>query len=165
MTAIRDRVVRRADTLGPASAALIPVAVFVENDSEARPMIEKRRHSMQKIRTLDEYFCHLPKETRVALEGLRKAIREAAPQAEETISYNIPAFKWNGMLVWYAAFKNHIGFYPKASAIASFHKELAAYKTSKGAIQLPIGTRIPVGLVKKIVKFRLKENQAARGQT
>lgn len=113
---------------------------------------------MQKIRIVDEYFSALPKESRVALKTLRKAIREAAPQAEETISPSIPAFKWNGMLVWYAAFKRHIGFYPKASATEASHKEMAAYKSSKGAIQFPIGTRIPVALVKKIVKFRLKEN-------
>ena len=115
---------------------------------------------MRKIRTLDEYFSALPAETRVALETLRKAIRETAPQAEETIIYRIPAFKWNGMLVWYAAFKTHIGFYPKASAMAAFHKEMIAYKSSKVVIQFPIGTRIPVALVKKIVKFRLKENAA-----
>jgi uncharacterized protein YdhG (YjbR/CyaY superfamily) len=75
------------------------------------------------------------------------------------ISYNMPAFKRNGMLVWYAAFKTHIGFYPRAAAIASFKKELANYKTSKGAIQFPIEAPIPAGLVKKIAKFRLKENE------
>lgn len=116
-----------------------------------------------KIHTVGEYFSALPAETRLVLQQLRNAIRQAAPQAEETISYNIPAFKSNGkMLVWYAAFKKHVGFYPRASGIAAFKKELAAYKTSKGAIQFPIGAPIPVGLVKKIVKFRLKENQPAK---
>lgn len=113
-----------------------------------------------KIRTVHEYFSALPEETRLVLQQLRNAIRQAAPQAEETISYNIPAFKSKGkMLVWYAAFKKHVGFYPRASGIAAFQKELAGYKTSKGAIQFPIDKRIPVVLVKKIVKFRLQENQ------
>ena len=116
---------------------------------------------MKTFRTVDEYLSALPEEQRIVLEELRKAIREAAPQAEETISYNMPAFKWNGMVVWYAAFKKHIGFYPRASAIAEFKRDLASYKTSKGAIQFPIESRIPVGVVKKIVKFRLKENERA----
>ena len=116
-----------------------------------------------KIHTVGEYFSALPEETRLVLQQLRNAIRQAAPQAEETISYNIPAFKSNGkMLVWYAAFKKHVGFYPRASGIAAFKKELAAYQTSKGAIQFPIEERIPVDLVKKIVKFRWKENQPGK---
>jgi uncharacterized protein YdhG (YjbR/CyaY superfamily) len=76
------------------------------------------------------------------------------------ISYNMPAFKWNGMLVWYAAFKQHIGFYQKASALVAFKSELAPYKTSKGAVQFPIEKPIPTNLVKKMVKFRLKENES-----
>jgi uncharacterized protein YdhG (YjbR/CyaY superfamily) len=118
---------------------------------------------VRRIGTVAEYFSALPQETRLVLEKLRKAIRQAAPRAEETISYNIPAFKSNGkMLVWYAAFKKHVGFYPRTSGIAAFKKELAGYKTSKGAIQFPIEKGIPVGLVKEIVKFRLKENQPAK---
>ena len=74
------------------------------------------------------------------------------------ISYNMPAFKWNGMLVWYGAHTEHIGFYPRSSAIAAFEDDLAGYKTSKGAIQFPIDKPIPTALVKKIVKFRLAEN-------
>jgi uncharacterized protein YdhG (YjbR/CyaY superfamily) len=114
---------------------------------------------MKKFHTVDEYLLALPKSVRDTVEGLRKTIRQAAPQAQEVVSYNMPAFKWNGMLVWYAAFKKHIGFYPKASAIVAFKEELASYKTSKGAIQFPIEKPIPAGLVKKIVKFRLKENE------
>jgi uncharacterized protein YdhG (YjbR/CyaY superfamily) len=110
------------------------------------------------FRTIDEYHEGLSKPARDAADSIRRAIRQAAPQAEETISYNMPAYRWNGILVWYAAFKRHIGFYPKASAIEEFQSELAGYKTSKGAIQFPIGTPIPTGLVQKIVKFRMKEN-------
>jgi uncharacterized protein YdhG (YjbR/CyaY superfamily) len=113
---------------------------------------------MKKFQTVEEYISALPQPARDALETLRQAICQAAPQAEETISYNIPAFKWNGILVWYAAFKNHIGLYPKASAIAAFKSELSPYKTSKGAIQFPIEKPVPLNLVKKIVKFRIKEN-------
>jgi uncharacterized protein YdhG (YjbR/CyaY superfamily) len=114
---------------------------------------------MKTFKTVDEYFSGLPKSTRDSMQKLREIIRQVAPKAEEVISYNIPAFKWNGMLVWYAAFKKHIGFYPKASGIAAFKDELADYKTSKGAIQFPLEEGIPVNLVKKIVKFRLKENE------
>ena len=113
---------------------------------------------MRQFQTVDAYLSAFPEKVRRSLAGLRKTIRQAAPQAEEVISYNMPAFKWNGMLVWYAAHKDHIGFYPRASAILAFKDELAGYKTSKGAIQFPIEEGIPINLVKKIVKFRLKEN-------
>ncbi|HEX5481583.1 MAG TPA: DUF1801 domain-containing protein [Terriglobia bacterium] len=116
---------------------------------------------MKSFHTIDEYFSALPRTTREILEGLRKTIRQAAPGAEEVISYNMPAFKLNGMLVWYAAYKEHIGFYPKPSAIAAFQNELKGYKTSKGAIQFPLEEGIPESLVKKIVKFRIKENELA----
>jgi uncharacterized protein YdhG (YjbR/CyaY superfamily) len=120
---------------------------------------------MKKVNTVGEYFDALPPRVRDRVESLRKAIRHAAPQAEEVISYNMPAFKWNGMLVWYAAFKQHIGFYPKASALVAFKSELAPYKTSKGAVQFPIEKPIPTNLVKKIVKFRLKENESEGRKT
>lgn len=116
---------------------------------------------MKKFKHVEEYIAALEEAPKARLKELRKIIREAAPKAEEVISYNIPAFKWNGaLLVWYAAFKGHIGFYPKASGIAAFKSELAGYKTSKGAIQFPLEKPIPPGLVKKIVKFRMKENDA-----
>jgi uncharacterized protein YdhG (YjbR/CyaY superfamily) len=106
----------------------------------------------------------LPQTARDGLESLRKTIRQAAPQAEEIIHYNMPALQWNGVLVWYAAFEEHIGFYPRASAIAAFKKELAGYKTSKGAIQFPMDKAIPAALVKKIVKFRIRENEQATNE-
>jgi uncharacterized protein YdhG (YjbR/CyaY superfamily) len=120
---------------------------------------EEWETSMKTFQTVDEYLAELPQEIRNILEGLRKTIRQAAPQAEEVISYNMPAFKCNGMLVWYGAFKQHIGFYPRGSALVAFKEELAGYKTSKGAIQFPIQKGIPASLVKKIIKFRLKENE------
>ncbi len=92
------------------------------------------------------------------LEEMRETIRQAAPRAEEVISYNIPAFKQNGILVYYAAHKQHIGFYPTSSGIRNFEKELVGYTTSKGAVQFPFNKPIPKTLVKKIVKFRVKEN-------
>jgi uncharacterized protein YdhG (YjbR/CyaY superfamily) len=120
-----------------------------------------RENFMKKFKRVDEYIAALDEAPKERLQELRKIIREAAPRAEETISYNMPAFKSNGaLLVWYAAFKKHIGFYPRASGIAAFKSELVGYKTSKGAIQFPIGRPIPARLVRKIVKFRIKENDA-----
>ena len=116
---------------------------------------------MKKFQTIDEYMSALPQPARDAAARLRQAIRQAAPQAEETISYNMPAYKLDGILVWFAGFKHHLGFYPKASAIATFTAELAAYKTSKGAIQFPLDRPLPIGLVKKLVKFRVNENTRA----
>jgi uncharacterized protein YdhG (YjbR/CyaY superfamily) len=91
---------------------------------------------------------------------VRLAVRQAAPQAEETISYQMPAFKQNGILVWFQAFKNRIGFYPKISGIETFKIKLATYQTSKGTLQFPLDKPIPRELVKKIVRFRVKENLA-----
>jgi uncharacterized protein YdhG (YjbR/CyaY superfamily) len=117
---------------------------------------------MKKHKSVDDYITAMPAATRSKLQILRKTIRQTAPEAEEVISYNMPAFKWNGMLVWYGAHTAHIGLYPKAAAITAFKEELAGYKTSKGAIQFPIEKPIPTALVKKIVKFRLDENAKKR---
>ena len=110
------------------------------------------------FRTVAEYFSAFPASTKKVLMKMRETIRQAAPQAEELISYNMPAFKLHGVLVYYAAYKSHIGFYPTASPMKAFKEELADYKTSKGAIQFPIEKAIPTNLVKKIVKFRINEN-------
>ena len=91
------------------------------------------------------------------LDSLRETILQAAPKAEEVISYNMPAFKLKKVLVYYAAHKEHIGFYPTSSPIKFFKDELAKYKTSKGAIQCPIDKRLPTTLIKKIVTFRVQE--------
>jgi len=114
--------------------------------------------TLAKHKTVDDYFSTLSIESQNLLGKLRAAIRQAAPKAEEIISYNMPAFKYHGILVYYAAQKNHIGFYPTASPIKAFIDELKDYKVSKGAIQFPIDQPIPKTLVKKIVKFRITEN-------
>jgi uncharacterized protein YdhG (YjbR/CyaY superfamily) len=111
-----------------------------------------------KFTTVDEYFSALPKHTKAVLTEMRKTIKKAAPGAEELMSYNVPAFKQEGMLVWYAAHKEHIGFYPRASAIELFKKELSIYKGAKGSVQFPLDKPLPLGLIGKIVKYRLTEN-------
>jgi uncharacterized protein YdhG (YjbR/CyaY superfamily) len=109
-------------------------------------------------KTVDEYIAAFPENVKSILQELRQVIRSAAPEAQEVISYKMPAFKLNGLLLWFAAFKNHIGFFPKASAIEAFEKELSGYEVSKGTIRFPLDKPIPFDLVRKIVKYRLKEN-------
>jgi uncharacterized protein YdhG (YjbR/CyaY superfamily) len=113
-----------------------------------------------KFETIDEYIKIFPKDVRNLLKSVRQTIKKAAPKAEETINYQIPTFKLNGNLVHFAAFKNHIGFYPGSKAIEIFSKDLKEYKTSKGAIQFPIDRRIPTSLIRKIVEHRVKINSA-----
>ena len=114
----------------------------------------------KKFKTVDEYFSVIPKNRRDILGQLREAIQQAAPQAEELISYNMPAFRFHGMLVYYAAYGEHIGFYPGAGAIINeaFKNELAGYETSKGTIRFPIEKALPLRLIKNIVKYRVKQN-------
>lgn len=112
-------------------------------------------------RTMDEYFKAFSPAIRNVLEKLRQTIRKAAPEAEEVISYQMPAFRYHGMLVYFAAWKNHIGFYP-AGALKAFNKELSAYEVSKGTIRFPIDKPLPLGLISKIVKFRVKENESRK---
>src|SRR5688572_30643659 len=101
-----------------------------------------------KYKTVDEYFSTVPKNTKNILKELRKTVKQAAPKAEEVISYNMPALKFKGILVYYATAKNHIGFYPTPSAIKFFNKELVGYETSKGTIKFPIDKPLPVALIK-----------------
>ena len=115
-------------------------------------------HPKKGFKTTEEYIEAFPPDVQDGLRQIRQAIREAAPQAEEVISYQMPAFKQNGILVWFAAFKNHIGFFPKVSAMDAFKGKLPGYQTSKGTIRFPLNKPIPVELVKEIVKFRVKEN-------
>lgn len=115
----------------------------------------------QKYSTIDEYHASQPEDLRERLEKLRQAIRQAAPMATETISYGMPAFRQNKVLVYYALNKEHIGFYPTPGPILHFRKELEKYNTSKGAIQFPIDKPLPVSLIKKIVKFRLDEDSGS----
>ena len=109
-------------------------------------------------KTIDEYIAAFPPNIQRILEEIRRVIKESAPGAEETISYQIPAFKQNGILVWFAAFKDHVGFYPRVSAIEEFKEKLSPYKTSKGTIRFPVDKPIPFDLIKEMVQFRVKEN-------
>ena len=109
-------------------------------------------------KNFDDYLEGFPKSVQHRLQKVRLTVKKAAPQAKEKISYGIPAFTLNGMLVWFAAFKNHIGFYPRTSAIAAFKKELSAYKGAKGSVQFPFDKPLPLTLIGRMVKFRVKEN-------
>ena len=113
-----------------------------------------------KPENIDEYIDRYPKETQTILEQIRATIKKAAPGTEETISYGIPAFTIGGKyLVYFAAYKNHIGLYPVPGATNDFEKDFSSYKTSgKGTIQFPLDKPMPLKLIIKIVKFRLKEN-------
>lgn len=113
---------------------------------------------MQKPSDIDQYIKAFPKEVRENLERLRSTIRKAAPDAEEAIRYGMPTFILKGNLVHFAAYKNHTGFYPAPSGIESFREELSMYETSKGAIRFPVDRPLPLDLISKIVKFRVREN-------
>ncbi len=110
--------------------------------------------------TIDEYIDTFPKNVGEILNKIRETIKESAPDAEEAISYQIPTFKLNGNLVHFAAFKNHIGFYPTPSGSEAFKKELSVYKSGKGSVQFPFDKPIPFSLIKKIVRYRVKESLA-----
>lgn len=107
---------------------------------------------------IDKYISEFPMETKRLLEQMRTLIRTVAPDAEECICYGMPAYKLKGMLVYFAGYGKHIGFYPTASGVREFKKDLSSYKTSKGAIQFPLVKSLPVQLITKIVTFRVKEN-------
>jgi len=112
-----------------------------------------------KFKTVDEYIGTFPVATKKIMQQVRKTIKDAAPEAEEVISYNMPAYKQEGMLVFFAAYKEHIGFYPTPGGIEAFKKELSVYNSAKGSVQFPIDTPMPLALITKIVKYRVKENQ------
>ena len=124
---------------------------------------QTKKHTMKassntKFKTVDEYLSALPANTKSILKELRKTIKQAAPQAEELISYNIPSFKFHGGLIWYAAWKEHISLYPRTSRMEASIKELSEYEGSKGTIIFPIDRPMPFNLISKIVKFRVREN-------
>jgi len=122
-----------------------------------------------KFKTVDEYFSAAPEESLTRLKEIRTIILKNAPGAEETISYNMPAVKLDGVVVWYAGYKKHVGFYPTPGPIKLFAKELEVYEQSKGAIQFPLDKPLPAALIGKIVKLRVKaltpgpSPRAARG--
>jgi uncharacterized protein YdhG (YjbR/CyaY superfamily) len=112
---------------------------------------------MKSSNNIDQYIAGFPESTQAILTRLRLAIKKSAPDAAEAIKYGIPTFTLRGNLVHFAAYKNHIGFYPTPSVIINFSSELTGYITSKGAIQFPIGKPIPLSLISKMVKFRLQQ--------
>ena len=109
--------------------------------------------------TVEDYFATVPEPALAALKQMRAAIRSAVPKdAVDVISYRIPAFKHNGILVWYAAFSNHCSLFPTASVIKAFEKELKNFSTSKGTVHFPLDKPLPVALIKKMVKLRVAES-------
>lgn len=114
-------------------------------------------------RDIDTYIAQFPAQVRRILEQVRSTIRQAAPDAQEKISYAMPTFTLNGNLVHFAAYKNHLGLYPGPGAIERFRDELAEYETSKGAIRFPLDLPIPYQLIESIVKDRVEENLQAAG--
>ncbi len=108
--------------------------------------------------SIDDYIESFPPDIRERLNAMRTAIRQVAAGAQEKISYQIPTFYLNGNLVHFAGFEKHIGFYPTPGGITRFKKELSKYKSAKGSVQFPLAEPLPVGLIRKIVKFRIEEN-------
>ena len=113
----------------------------------------------KQARDIDDYIAAFPSDVQAMLQKIRTLIGKAAPEAEETISYSIPTFKLNGNLVHFAAFKNHIGFYPGPTGIEAFQKELKQYHSAKGSVQFPLVDPVPFDLISRIVAFRVKENK------
>jgi uncharacterized protein YdhG (YjbR/CyaY superfamily) len=112
---------------------------------------------MKQLNEIDQYIASFPEQTRKLLEQLRETIKQAAPDSEELMSYQMPAYKQNGILVYFAAYKNHIGFYPTASGIEAFKQELSSFQWSKGTIQFPLDKPLPLELVTKIVRYRINQ--------
>ncbi len=108
--------------------------------------------------TIDEYIALCPVEVQPVLREIRRVIKETAPEATERISYRMPSFYLNGNVAYFAAFKNHIGFYPTGSGIEAFKDELSGYTWSKGAVQFPLGDPIPYDLIRRMVRFKVEEN-------
>jgi len=113
---------------------------------------------MDKAKDIDGYIAGFPQDVQTILEQVRATIKAAAPEAGETISYAIPTFTLHGNLVHFAAFKNHIGFYPTPTGIDEFEQELSVYKQGKGSVQFPLDKPMPLDLITRMVKFRIKKN-------
>lgn len=113
--------------------------------------------------TVDEYIAAFPPEVRTILTKIREVVKAAAPEAEERISYRIPTFSLDGVLIHFAAFKNHIGVYPPVEGDASLEKAVAPFAGEKGNLRFPLDQRIPYELITRIVKFRARQNRARAG--
>ena len=113
---------------------------------------------MKTANDVNSYIAGFPKKIQAILEQIRSTIQQAAPEAKEAIKYGMPTFVLNGNLVHFAAFKNHIGFYPAPTGIDAFIDELSGYRTGKGTIQFPMDKPVPLDLISKVVKFRMEEN-------
>lgn len=115
-----------------------------------------------KFNTVEEYLGTMPAATRKVLQQIRKIVRQAAPDAEELISYNIPAFKYHGALVYFAGWKEHVSMYPRTAGLQkAFSKELAPYEDGKGTMKFPLAEPMPYDLITRIVQFRVEENEQA----
>lgn len=112
-----------------------------------------------KPKTIEEYLLNAPPELQERLWQLHECIRKAAPNAKEELKWRMPAYSYDKILVTFALFKKHIGFYPMESAIKAFKKELADYKTAQGSVQFPHDQKLPLALIRKIVLFRVKESK------
>jgi uncharacterized protein YdhG (YjbR/CyaY superfamily) len=108
--------------------------------------------------TIEEYIEAAPEETQAKLKQMHACIRAAAPGAEESLKWNMPAYSYQRILVTFAVFKNHIGFYPTPSAVEAFSRSLTKYQTAKGSIQFPLDQPLPLALISKITKFRVQES-------
>ncbi len=113
-----------------------------------------------KPKTIDEYIALAAPDVKEYLERMRLAVRQAAPEAQESISYEMPVYKQDGVVAYFGGFTKHVSLFPGPDAIAAFKEELAGYKTSRGTIQFPIGKPLPVTLIKKIVRYCVKANKA-----
>ncbi|HLW99152.1 MAG TPA: DUF1801 domain-containing protein [Candidatus Acidoferrales bacterium] len=115
-------------------------------------------------KNFEDYAANYPMQVRQMLTKVRQTIKKAAPSAKERISYGMPAYNLDGILVWFAAHQSHIGFYPRKSAIIAFKKELAPYKQAKGSVQFPFDKPLPLSLITRMVKFRMKENRIKKNR-
>jgi uncharacterized protein YdhG (YjbR/CyaY superfamily) len=120
--------------------------------------------SKKAFESIDEYIASFPADTQAILQQVRAAIKACAPDAKEKMSYQMPTFDLNGNLVHFAAYKNHIGFYPTPSGIAAFQQELSRYPGAKGSVQFPITEPLPLDLIARIVTFRVTENLQKAGK-
>jgi len=132
---------------------------FVGNADSSKNGSDEMKRDFAATSMMDAYIAAFPENVQDVLQTIRDIIKHAAPEAEEAIKYRIPTFVLNGNLVHFAAFQNHVGFYPTPSGLAQFKDALSSYKCAKGSVQFPLDSPIPYHLIRRIVKFRVKENR------